>query len=161
VAAHFEWGSIGLNHNEDRSGRIVNSDGIVQRLDGTLVRITAIQHDLDIDSSGALRAGTIGLLLEDGQYLKVEAKATSAMVYMAGAGYDGRHGQVPQGSDPTTSTEIWNLADPGTIDGLAIRLVDRHCRFRCGSAGGSGIVETGLTRSREYTYRATLSADRP
>lgn len=156
IAAHFEWGSVGLNYNEDRSGAPVNFDGTVHR-DGAAIRATALQHDLTLDGSGAAVAARIRLILEDGNAVEFTATGRDALIHMAGAGYDGRHGTPPQTPTGEVTAERWDLTDHTLVSELPLRLVDRLCAFDCNGTSGSGIVETGRTRSSAYKYRPTLT----
>jgi hypothetical protein len=156
IAAHFEWGSIGLNYNEDRSGSPVNFDGTVHR-DGKATRATALEHNITLDESGSAVAAQIRLVLEDGDTLEFGATGQDALIHMAGAGYDGRHGAPPQSPNGEMAAERWDLTDHKLISELPLRLVDRVCTFDCQGTSGNGIVETGRTRSSAYAYSPTFT----
>ncbi len=149
--AQFPDRSIGFLLVEDRAGRRLLLEGAVMHTDGRLDPIVDVRHDLSFDQSLDLRSATVEVTTKADVYT-IDADASGRGVLMAGGGYGGRHGEL-RGLE----TDVYPLHD-GTMTPLAAdtSLTDRLCEFSWEGTRGFGIFEFALTRSRSYTYRATL-----
>lgn len=150
LAAQLPDRCLALNFNLDRSNRPVHCDGALLGEDGSVRRIAAVRHALELDERDELRGGTLVVELEDGEQLEVMMASESPGLYMAGAGYGGWHG-VPRGAE-VAEAERWPL--DGALDPreLALGLVDKPCRFTVAGVAGHGLAEIAVSRSSSYRY---------
>ena len=122
---------------------------------GELDRITAVRHDLEFDDRLDLVSGTVEIDTKAGATYQVAADASAGGGYMAGGGYDGRHGR-PLGRDHI-EYDVYPLDGSVSPRTLGTALTDRLAAFTWDGVQGYGIFEFAVTRSRSYAYQPTLT----
>lgn len=156
VQPQFEDFHISLMYDEDRQGNTTLSEGVVMHADGRHDRVSNIRHRLEIGTDLEVTGGALKIVTQAGEVFELNATMNSdGGGYLAGAGYDGRHGQRVGRNHIAVETwdcEAVNLRDLGTP------ITDRAAQFSCRGEIGSGIFETAITRSDRYQYRATLTS---
>jgi hypothetical protein len=153
--AQFPDRCVGFLLAQSRSHEQVLLEGAVMHEDGMLDPVAAVRHDLRFDDALDLDGGTLEVTSAAGEVYHLAAAGCGRGGYMAGGGYDGRHGQ-PLGRDHLE-------ADSYPLDGsvgprtLGTALTDRLTSFTWNGTPGYGIFEFALTRSASYSYRPTLA----
>jgi hypothetical protein len=153
--AQFPDRCIGFLLVEDRTGGRLLLEGAVMHEDGTVDDVVDVRHHLTFDAGLDLRSGTLRVATTAGTVYDIEADASGRGTYMAGAGYDGWHGQ-PHGHDHI-ETDVYALDGSVSPATLGTALTDRLAEFRWNDVTGTGIFEFAHSRSRSYTYRPALS----
>jgi hypothetical protein len=153
--AQFPDRSVGFLLAESRQHELVLLEGAVMHESGELDAVTAVRHDLRFDDRLDLQGGTVEVSAESGAVYRIAADASAGGGYMAGGGYDGRHGR-PLGRDHLES-DVYPLDGTVSPRTLGTALTDRLTAFTSGGGPGYGIFEFALTRSPSYTYRPTLT----
>ena len=154
VQPQFDDLHISIMYDEDREGRVTLCDGLVMHREGRREPVTAIEHDLKVGDDLEVSAGTLRVVTAAAVY---DLEATFDPLgggYLAGGGYDGRHGKAV--GEDHVATERWNCA---AVDLRAIGtpLTDRVAVFTHDGRRGTGVFETALSRSPQFRYRATLN----
>lgn len=154
VQPQFEDGQISVMYDEGRDGETTLCEGAVMAGDGTRDAIAAVRHRLDVDTDLEVSAALLEIETASGRLIRLDVQMPRHEVaYLAGGGYDGRHGRFV-GLDHV-ATERWpleGLTGPRTV---GTPLSERLARFSTGAASGVGIFETAFSRSTSYTYRPT------
>jgi hypothetical protein len=153
--AQFPDRSIGFLLAETRQHEQVLLEGAVMHESGELDGITAVRHDLRFDDGLDLAGGTVEIATEAGATYRVAADASAGGGFMAGGGYDGRHGR-PLGRDHL-EYDVYPLDGSVSPRTLGTALTDRLAAFTWDGVRGYGIFEFAVTRSRSYAYRPTLT----
>jgi hypothetical protein len=153
--AQFPDRSVGFLLAETRQHEQVLLEGAVMHESGELDAVTAVRHNLRFDGSLDLAGGLVEVSTKSGAVYPIAADASAGGGYMAGAGYDGRHGR-PQGRDHL-EYEVYPLDGSVSPRTLGTALTDRLAAFTWDGVRGYGIFEFALTRSRSYAYRPTLT----
>jgi hypothetical protein len=146
--------SVGFLLVEDRGHDRLLLEGAVMHVAGNVDTIVDGAHDLVFDDQLDLVRGRVRVTTESGQTYLIDGDATAGGGYMAGGGYGGHHGK-PLGRDHV-EYDVYPLdgtVSPRTLD---TSLTDRLTAFSWEGQPGVGIFEFALTRSRAYSYRATL-----
>jgi hypothetical protein len=153
--AQFPDRSIGFLLAENRQHEQVLLEGVVMHESGKLDPVTIVHHDLQFDGGLDLVSGSVEIQTADGATYRVDADASAGGGYMAGGGYDGRHGR-PSGRDHIEhdSYPLDGTVSPRT---LGTALTDRLTAFTWNGTLGYGILEFAVTRSRSYAYCPTLA----
>jgi hypothetical protein len=155
VQPQFDDLHVSIMYDADRDGRTTLCDGVVMHADGRREPVVDILHDLDVADDLEVAGGLLRVVTEAATY---DLEATMDPLgggYLAGGGYDGRHGRwVGTGH---VATERWDCATVSLRE-IGTPLTDRVARFACGSRTGTGVFETALSRSSSYRYAPTLSA---
>jgi hypothetical protein len=152
--AQFPDRSIGFLLAETRQHEQVLLDGAVMHESGALDGITSVRHDLRFDDDLDLMSGTVEIATRSGAAYRIVADASAGGGYMAGGGYDGRHGR-PLGRDHIEH-DVYPLDGSVSPRTLGTALTDRLTAFTWNGAQGYGIFEFAVTRSPSYAYRPTL-----
>jgi hypothetical protein len=155
LLAHFDDHSVAVHYNEHRDGRPQHCDGALLPDDGEPVAVTALRHDMRVDTEGELQAGRFELDLATGETVEVACSTSHPGLYMAGAGYGGWHGRDHGARH--VEHERWALDGPLGPRTLSLGLTDKACRFVSGGRRGAGLVELALSRSADYAYRPNLA----
>lgn len=153
--AQFPDRSVGFLLAETRQHEKVLLEGAVMHQSGKLDSITAVRHDLRFDDGLDLTGGTVEVSTRSGAAYRIAADASAGGGYMAGGGYDGRHGR-PLGRDHL-EYDVYPLDGSVSPRTLGTALTDRLAAFTWDGVRGYGIFEFAVTRSRSYTYRPTLT----
>lgn len=153
--AQFPDRSIGFVLAETRDHDRLLLEGAVMHESGALDPITSARHDLRFDDGLDLLGGTVEVATEAGVTYRVTADASAGGGYMAGAGYDGRHGR-PQGRGHVEH-DVYPLDGSVSPRTLGTALTDRLAMFTWDGVRGYGIFEFALTRSQSYAYRPSLA----
>jgi hypothetical protein len=153
--AQFPDRCVGFLLAESRQHELVLLEGAVMHESGELDTIIAVRHDLRFDDSLDLQSGTVEVSAKSGAVYRITADASAGGGYLAGGGYDGRHGR-PLGRDHL-EFDIYPLDGTVSPRTLGTALTDRLTAFTSGGEPGYGIFEFALTRSPSYTYRPTLT----
>jgi hypothetical protein len=157
LGAGFDGGMVAVHYNEDRNGRVAYCDGIVDLIEGRRRLVTAVNHNLYLDSGDELVGGTLELRLDDRSMVNVEVTPSGRGVYMDGAGYGGWHG-VRRGIDHVEH-EVWSL-DSMSPRTLGSALVDKLCSFKVDGRDGRGVFELAVSRSSSFNYRPSAQENR-
>ena len=152
--AQFPDRSVGFLLAESRQHELVLLEGAVMHESGELDTIIAVRHDLRFDDNLDLQDGTVEVAAKSGAVYRLAADAADGG-YMAGGGYDGRHGR-PLGRDHL-EYDVYPLDGTVSPRTLGTALTDRLTAFTWDGEPGYGIFEFALTRSRSYTYQPTLT----
>lgn len=152
--AQFPECSVGFLLVETRQQERLLLKGAVMGEDGSLDTIIDVRHALDFSETLDLRSGTVQVRTESGRTMLIRNDGGIGGGYMAGAGYGGHHGRS-HGVDHVESDRytLDGSVNPRTVDSA---LTDRLCTFDLDGVAGSGIFEFAVTRSKSYSYRATL-----
>jgi hypothetical protein len=153
--AQFPDRCVGFLLAENRQHELVLLEGAVMHESGELDAITAVRHDLVFDDGLDLATGTVEVSTKSGTAYRIAADASAGGGYLAGGGYDGRHGR-PLGRDHL-EYDIYPLDSSVSPRTLGTALTDRLTAFTWNGIRGYGIFEFAVTRSRSYAYRPTLS----
>jgi hypothetical protein len=153
--AQFPDRCVGFLLAETRQHERVLLEGAVMHENGELDSITAVRHDLRFDDSLDLLGGTVEVSAKSGAVYSIAADASAGGGYMAGGGYDGRHGR-PLGRDHL-ECDVYPLDGSVSPRTLGTALTDRLTAFTWDGVPGYGIFEFALTRSPSYAYRPTLT----
>ncbi len=153
--AQFPDRCVGFLLAETRQHEPVLLEGAVMHESGQLDRVTAVRHDLRFDDRLDLRGGTVEVSAESGAVYRLTADASAGGGFMAGGGYDGRHGR-PLGRDHLEH-DVYPLDGAVSPRTLGTALTDRLTAFSWDNEPGYGIFEFALTRSPSYAYRPTLT----
>jgi hypothetical protein len=153
--AQFPDRCVGFLLAENRQHEQVLLEGAVMHESGELDAITAVRHDLVFDDGLDLVTGTVEVSTKSGTAYRIAADASAGGGYMAGGGYDGRHGR-PLGRDHL-EYDIYPLDGSVSPRTLGTALTDRLTAFTWKGIRGYGIFEFAVTRSRSYAYRPTLT----
>jgi hypothetical protein len=153
--AQFPDRSVGFLLAETRQHEQVLLEGAVMHEHGELDDITAVGHDLHFDDGLDLAGGTVEVSTKSGAAYRIAADASAGGGYMAGGGYDGRHGrQLGRDHLECDTYPLDGSVSPRT---LGTALTDRLTAFTWQGVRGYGIFEFAVTRSRSYAYRPTLT----
>ena len=152
--AQFPDRSVGFLLAESRQHELVLLEGAVMHESGELDTIIAVRHDLRFDDNLDLQDGTVEVAAKSGAVYRLAADAADGG-YMAGGGYDGRHGR-PLGRDHL-EYDVYPLDGTVSPRTLGTALTDRLTAFTWDGEPGYGIFEFALTRSPSYTYQPTLT----
>jgi hypothetical protein len=153
--AQFPDRCVGFLLAQSRSHEQVLLEGAVMHEDGVLDPVTAVRHDLRFDDGLDLAGGALEVTSASGEVYHLAAAGCGRGGYMAGGGYDGRHGQ-PLGRDHLES-DCYPLDGSVGPRTLGTALTDRLTAFTWNGTPGYGIFEFALTRSASYSYRPTLA----
>jgi hypothetical protein len=153
--AQFPDRCVGFLLAENRQHEQVLLEGAVMHESGELDAITAVRHDLVFDDGLDLATGTVEVSTKSGTAYRIAGDASAGGGYMAGGGYDGRHGR-PLGRDHL-EYDIYPLDGSVSPRTLGTALTDRLTAFTWNGIRGYGIFEFAVTRSRSYAYRPTLT----
>jgi hypothetical protein len=150
MLAQFDDRCVAVHYNEHRDGTPQHCDGAVLPDAGPPERVSAVAHNITLDEGGELVSARLAVRA-GGQLIELECEGLHRGLYMAGAGYDGWHGQS-RGREQR-EREQWLLGASFTPRSLPLGLVDKACRYRLADRDGVGIMELALSRSSSYTYR--------
>ncbi len=153
LCGQFAECCLTVSYNEGRDGLAVFSEGAVL-YEGAVepFRVERFFHRLRLADDGVrVVAGEFVVELEDGQSREFTFEPTMPDVWVAGAGYGGWQGQ-DRGALHVES-ETWDQTDTERIKDLPLGTSDQLGRFTMGSMAGFGVLEVGVSRSRNYTYR--------
>jgi hypothetical protein len=152
--AQFPDRSIGFLLAETRQHEPVLLEGAVMHTNGDLDPVTAVRHDLKFTADLDLTGGGLRIETSRGLTYQLIADASAGGGYMAGGGYDGRHGR-PLGRD-YVECDRYPLDGSVSPRTLGTALTDRLTAFTWDGVLGYGIFEFALTRSLAYQYRPAL-----
>lgn len=155
VQPQFDDLHMSLMYDEDRAGRTTLCDGLVMHADGRREPVVEILHDLSVGEDLEVAGGQLRVVTDVATYDLDAAMNPRGGGYLAGGGYDGRHGQWV-GTDHV-ATERWDCAAI-SLRAMGTPLTDRVATFACEWRRGTGVFETALSRSPSYAYRPTLGA---
>ncbi|MEP9362140.1 hypothetical protein ABLE68_04170 [Nocardioides sp. CN2-186] len=144
---------LAFNYNETRDGSVSHLDGGLMTESVLGTRVTQVRHAFEVNEDRELISGVMVVTMEDGEEFDLGVEALSRGVFMAGGGYDGRHG-VARGT--VVEGETWSLDQSFDPASLGLMLVDKPCVVRCGGTEVSNIFEFALSRSTSYVYRTNL-----
>jgi hypothetical protein len=144
---------VNLIYNEARDGSAIYMDGVVDA-DGSVARIVAIGHDLEVDGSRDICGGGVEMRDQEGRVFSLSYERLLSG-YVGGVGYGGWAG-VDRG-EFFMEHETMDLNQPLTalLAAQPMLLFDHLCRVRIAGHGEAvGSFQAGITRSTSYTYRA-------
>lgn len=151
LSAEFDDVALMAIVHERRDGTSVRLDGAVSYEGGELVRIVAVQHELEFDhDSRQLRRGRFDLTDERGEAWTVEVEPAMRL-FLSGAGYTAGPNRRGNLGTPFWS-ERWDVDDPDVLRQVD-ELNDNICRMSCGGRAGHGVVETLLGAHDRYVVR--------
>jgi hypothetical protein len=152
--AQFPDRCVGFLLAETRQNEPVLLEGAVMHESGQLDAVTAVRHRLVFDDGLDLAAGDVEVSTESGALYRIAADASTRGGYMAGGGYDGRHGRrLGRDHVECDAYPLDGTVSPRT---LGTALTDRLTAFTWDGVAGHGIFEFAVTRSPSYAYRPTL-----
>jgi hypothetical protein len=154
LQAQFPDRCVGFLLAQTRQHELVLLEGAVMHESGELDAVTAVRHDLVFGDGLDLAGGAVEVTAESGAVYRIAADASAGGGYMAGGGYDGRHGR-PMGRDHLEH-DVYPLDGSVSPRTLGTALTDRLTAFTWDGVAGYGIFEFALTRSQSYKYRPTL-----
>lgn len=154
IQPQFEDLHVSIMYDEDRDGRTTLCDGLVMHADGRREPVLEILHDLELDADLEVASGRVRVVTEAASYDLDASMDPLGGGYLAGGGYDGRHGRwVGSGH---VATETWDCASV-SLRAIGTPLTDRVGVFTYDGRHGTGVFETALSRSTSYAYRPTLA----
>lgn len=154
VQPQFDDLHVSIMYDEDREGRVTLCEGLVMHVDGRREPVTAIQHDLRVGDDLEVSEGALRVVTAKAVY---DLKATLDPLgggYLAGGGYDGRHGKAV--GEDHVATERWPC-EAVDLRAMGTPLTDRLAVFTHDGRLGTGVFETAFSRSPQFRYRPTLN----
>lgn len=155
IFAHFEDFTLSVMHLDMLDGTSIMRRGTIEKDDGTVIPIEDVRHDIKIHPHDRT-IGSMALLLTDAtsETHRVNMTSRSTPFFMAGPGYDDRHGQDRGPSH--IDGETWT---PGRENKISFPFSHYYQTFGdvdMDGEKGVAMVESLFGASKDWKYTSTI-----